>query len=193
MLYSLALLISQTAIEAAPQIPTPAPAARLPANQVDPGVLPDSAETLQISKVGNWAIRIDKTLGYGCYAFAYYDDGTTLRIMASPTHNNVYIGLANPRWRSLQIEQSYLVDIQFGASEPWQGNAAVIELSPTLKMLSLPIDGEFLDELASSRLVEARYQKRPLAYLRLDRSKEMLDSLAACQEAVEDYIDDPFN
>lgn len=193
MFYTLALLLVQATPSATTQL-TPSPAPSKPVSrQVDPGVLDDNDQTFHVGKVGNWAIRIDRTLGFGCYAFAYYEDGTILRVMASPADNEIFIGLANSRWRSLQPDQVYPVEIQFGGYDPWIGNAAVTALTPTLKMLSLSIDGKFIEELSNSWYLEARYEDRPLARLRLDGSNEMLDSLATCQDAVEEYVDDPFN
>lgn len=179
-------------IRTRPAIPAPAPSASPISRQVSP-YTQDTDETWHISTEANWAIRVDRTLGYGCFGLATYDDGTTLRVMVNPVDNRIILGLTNLRWRSLQLDQAYTLQIQFDQHAPWDGEANVVALTPTMKMLHIGIDGEFLGELAESWVFTAKYEGQTLARLDLADSEKMLTALGTCQEAVEEMVDDPFN
>jgi hypothetical protein len=178
-------------IQTYPTIPPPAPPVlRKPTRQVQATAPTDQGETFAFAEAGNWLIRVDLTLSAGCYAYAQFEDGTFIRIMSDPARKRVLFGLANWRWRSLDPEMSYHLEIQLGENEPWSGDASVLDLGA--KMLVLDVDADFLAELAQSWTLRARYDEKRLATLDLTASEKALSELLRCERAVAERINDPF-
>jgi len=73
--------------------------------------------------VGNWTIRVDKTLNYGCFMLASYTRGTVVRIGIDQQNLNGYIVIGNEAWRSLEAGKQYGLSLQFDNDTPWRGNA----------------------------------------------------------------------
>jgi hypothetical protein len=84
--------------------PGPAPdvgACRVPANGSP------SQDTILWRAVGQWQIRVDKSLGYGCFLIGSYTRGTVLRIGIDQQNGNSYVLVGNEAWRSLQVGNQY--------------------------------------------------------------------------------------
>ena len=52
-------------------------------------------DTLLWRTVGQWQIRVDKSLGYGCFLVGSYTQGTILRIGIDQQNGNGYVMVGN--------------------------------------------------------------------------------------------------
>jgi hypothetical protein len=88
------------------------------------------------AQAGEWQVRIDATLGSGCFMITSYQDGSILRVGLDPMHKISYLWLGNPKWQSLKVGQSYMVDVAFdsGAANTWKAGAIDIGGSTVLML-----------------------------------------------------------
>ena len=64
--------------------------------------------------VGNWQIRVDETLNYGCFMVGSYERGDVLRIgLDFRSGANGYILVGNATWKSLEVGKEYQLSVQF--------------------------------------------------------------------------------
>src|SRR5258705_6144392 len=80
-------------------------------------------ETVLWRAVGQWQIRVDKSLGYGCFLLGSYTQGTVLRIGIDQQNGNGYVMVGNVAWRSLRVGNQYDLALRFDNSSPWRGQA----------------------------------------------------------------------
>ena len=73
--------------------------------------------------VGAWQIRVDASLGFGCFLLGSYTRGTVLRIGIDQQNGNGYVMVGDESWRSLQVGNQYDLSMRFDNSSPWRGRA----------------------------------------------------------------------
>lgn len=168
--------------------PTPVPAAR----QLTLPSIPDNEATMHWSQSGNWMIRIDKTVEYGCFAFASFDDRTQVRLAVMPSEQGFAVHVGSPFWRSLDPQETYLIEMDFDGRPTWSGDARVIAFPP-LKFLVLRVaDPEFMLEAAQARAMTVRWAGKFLARLDMRGADKAISAVVDCQNAVEGVVD-PFS
>jgi hypothetical protein len=72
---------------------------------------------------GDWQIRVDSSLGHGCFMVASFRDGEIIRLGFDNNSNVSYLMMGNPKWRSLEKGMYYTVSLQFNGipTIPWTG------------------------------------------------------------------------
>src|SRR5258706_3125855 len=107
-------------------------------------------ETVLWRAVGQWQIRVDKSLGYGCFLLGSYTQGTVLRIGIDQQNGNGYVMVGNVAWRSLRVGNQYDLALRFDNSSPWRGKAAARRIgSRDMVFLHPPVRrSRFLVQLA---------------------------------------------
>lgn len=139
--------------------------------------------------VGGWEIRVDNTLGYGCFALAIYDGGTALRIGIDPSSDyNGYILLGNPKWKSLEPGKDYDLKIQFDKETPWTAVAKAVQFDDGgLVMLHASFDkGAVLKEFSKKHQVAFYYNDSLIDRLRLKGSALATRELIRCQMSMKE-------
>ena len=94
-------------------------------------------DTLLWRTVGQWQIRVDKSLGYGCFLVGSYTQGTILRIGIDQQSGNGYVMVGNEAWRSLQVGNQYDLALRFDNASPWRGNATARRIGPATWCFSI--------------------------------------------------------
>src|SRR4029079_1880058 len=80
-------------------------------------------DTVLWANVGQWQIRIDKSVNYGCFMLGSYTQGTLLRIGFDQNNRNGYLLVGNDAWRSLRVGNRYDIVLRFDRAAPWRGRA----------------------------------------------------------------------
>ena len=146
--------------------------------------LADGGPSAEFRKVGAWDVRIDSTLGNGCFIFASYPSGDILRVgidnsQAAPS---AYMFVGNTAWKSLVNGLSYTLSFAFdgGLMFDWQG--AAMTLGTDSKLLDFKFDNaQFLNALASHETMRVFYQGKLLTALNLPGAQAALQTLTECQ------------
>src|SRR5262249_49908075 len=84
----------------------------------------EDTTVLPWKKVGNWELRIDKTVDFGCFMTASFTRGTAFRIGIDQKNLNGYVLFGNTAWKSLEVGKTYEVAFQFDTESPWKGIAS---------------------------------------------------------------------
>lgn len=82
---------------------------------------PDGGTSVKWGQVGGWEIRVDRTLGDGCFAFQSFDRGTVVRIGFDVSNQKIYLIFGHANWKSLEVGKVYPVRIVFDGTTPYEG------------------------------------------------------------------------
>ena len=149
-------------------------------------------------KVGDWEISIDTTIDDGCYAVAVWNGGTVLRIGLNPQEDNFYMLIGNDKWASLQHDQPYDIEIQFGSRAPWEVSATGLQFNPgeTVYLHAQSTKTEFIREFQKALNMKVSYQGSEIDNLKLTGSRRAWDEVVRCQAVADERgasnVDDPF-
>ncbi len=144
-------------------------------------------ETLLWRSVGQWQIRVDKSLGYGCFLVGSYTRGTVLRIGIDQQNGNGYVMVGNEAWRSLQVGSRYDLALRFDSAAPWRGRATARRIgSGDMVFLYLSFDrSRFLVELARRLNMTIYYQGEFVTQLPLRGTYAAVQEMLNCQRAAD--------
>jgi hypothetical protein len=81
----------------------------------------DSKETGKWGQVGGWQVRVDPSLGHGCFAMQIYEDGTVIRVGFNISNRTIYFTLGNTAWRSLEVGKIYRMRSVFDDQKSYDG------------------------------------------------------------------------
>jgi hypothetical protein len=137
--------------------------------------------------VGQWQIRVDASLGYGCFLFGSYTRGTALRIGIDQRNGNGYVMVGNEAWRSLQVGNQYDLALRFDGASPWRGRATARRIgNGDMVFLYLSFDrARFLVELARRNNMTIYYQGDVVTTLPLRGTYAAVQEMINCQRAAD--------
>jgi hypothetical protein len=144
-------------------------------------------DTILWRSVGQWQIRVDKSLGYGCFLLGSYTRGTVLRIGIDQQNGNGYIMVGNEGWRSLQVGNQYDLALRFDNSPSWRGRATARTIgSGSMRFLHLSFDrARFLVELARRLNMTILYNGQVVTQLPLHGTNAAVQEMIRCQRAAD--------
>lgn len=148
--------------------------------------------------VRGWMIRVDPTIGNGCFMLTEYDGGTYLRVQFNPSTDNLDFIIGDGDWRSVEKGKLYELSVQFGNRTPWAGDAEGFwfgDNTPAL-MMSVPFHDDraksFMEEFMRMSDVRVKYEGSEIAHLSLSGTYAAMQEAIACQIAMAEEEDDPF-
>ena len=136
------------------------------------------------SHSGDWEIRVDTTLDYGCFALAGYEEDTVLRIGLDPSEGNGYIMVGDPDWQSLEEGKDYAMRVRFGRATPWEAEASALRLGDLPVLVFRFSDITVIREFMRKREVAFIYRGRTITTLSLSGSYRAFEEVVRCQEQV---------
>lgn len=146
------------------------------------------ASTIDWKTVNGWNVRVDSSLGYGCFLLTDYKGGTVIRIGFNPENRfNGYLLVGNDKWKSLEEGKEYKISIQFDGLNPWEADAIGFKFGSKKKFIYLLINFEspdFLKEFGRKHKMKIDYNSRRIATLSLKGSSAALGELLVCQNAM---------
>lgn len=151
-------------------------------------------------RVGGWDIRVDMTLGYGCFVMAEYKSGTVFRTGFDITNGKGYIIVGNKEWASLEEGKEYPLSLKFGNEPAWSGDAIGFQFNNTggVYLYIVFSNLDLLEEFMRKTSVEIRYQENLIATLSLKGSYSAFMEAIRCQKTMADRMpnspveNDPF-
>ena len=144
-------------------------------------------ETVLWRSIGQWQIRVDASLGYGCFLVGSYTRGTVLRIGIDQQNGNGYVMVGNEAWRSLQVGNQYNLALRFDNDSPWRGRATARRIgSGDMVFLYLSFDrSRFLVELARRLNLRIFYNGELVTQLPLHGTNAAVQEMIRCQQAAD--------
>ena len=132
----------------------------------------------------DWQIRVDKTLGDGCFMVGSYLDGTILRAGLAPAFNASYLWVSNNKWKWVKDGEVYSIDIAFdrGTRSPWKAVGLVMDGIRFL-MLPFPNEGVWRD-ISGGSILRLSHNGRTLTDLPLTKTAAAVSAIFTCQDTV---------
>lgn len=148
--------------------------------------------------VGGWQIRVDTTLGNGCFTYQIYEGNTVLRIGVNKLSGGMYAMIGDSDWKSLEVGKTYPIKLYFGNQTPWSGNAEALSFNgiPVLMLNITSKDQavQFLTEFMGELSVKVIFKNKSIAHLSLKGTYKAGTELLECQKVFNEVEekDDPF-
>lgn len=156
-----------------------------------PGMADDTSPLW--SNSGEWQIRVDATLGNGCFMLAGYRQGELVRLGFDNLDRVGYLMLANPvQWQSLVVGQKYTVTLAFDGLQapPWTGIVKV--MGSGLKMITFPFNNpNFFQSFADHAVMTVYYNGRQISILPLQGTQAAINALIDCNKQFMNANDGP--
>ena len=140
-------------------------------------------------KVGSWEVRVDTTLGNGCFAMASYKGGVFFRIgfNASEKEFGGYMLFGNPDWSSLEVGKEYSLTYKFDNEAPWKGDAFAFKFSEEDKITFLWqdfSDTNLFKEYMRKNKLRIDYNSKQIELLQLKGSYGAFEEVIKCQKVM---------
>jgi len=141
------------------------------------------AQTAEWSQVGGWKIRVDRTIGNGCFAFQTYDDGSVVRIGFNPERKTIYFLLGNDSWQSLEVGKKYQLVFEFDGVDRYDGELLGMKLgdSKTVFLDHNNVSVKFTEAFMQRNAVRVYYQGNRIASLSLANTYAAIAEVLNCQ------------
>ena len=146
-------------------------------------------------RVGGWSVRLDPSLLNGCFLYTTYEKGTILRIGVNrEKENGYYMLLANSAWSSLQVGNTYDVQVQIGANTPWDAPMKAVNMNGSTALAVTFSDSRLWNEFVSSTNLRVTREGKSVANLSIADSRQAFDELVSCQKYADAHTPaaDPF-
>ena len=159
--------------------------------------VPVAAQNDLWGNVGDWEIAIDPTIDNGCYAFASWNGGTTLRIGRNPQSQNFYFLIGNEAWSSLRPDASYDIQIELGDFPSWDVSATGFQFNQgeTVYLHAQSSQMDFIEEFQSALNMRLSYDGTEIDNLKLTGARDAWNEVERCQQEMNGHSpnNDPFN
>ncbi len=141
--------------------------------------------TSQWDSVGGWSIRVDNSVGRGCYIHGRYDSGTNLRLGYDPQASGVYVILGNPAWRSIEQGTIYELTLQFDQRTPRRIDATGMPVNGRSALAFKLSEGDFVQQFMERNVLTISYRGSEVDRLTLSGSIEAVEAMVQCQSQVD--------
>jgi hypothetical protein len=135
-------------------------------------------------QVPGWEIKIDPSMGNGCFAWADYESGTVMRIGYHPETDRVYLLFGDPEWKSLKAGRDYRVKFVFDGRETFEDEMVGHDISGTVFLSVDDVNDDFIEAFAVRHAMEIFYQGKSIAHLSLKNTHAAIEAVARCQQSV---------
>jgi hypothetical protein len=141
-------------------------------------------ETIKWGSVGQWEIRVDPTIGNGCFTYMSWTGGTIFRIGITPEEGGFQFFLGNQEWESLEVGKKYNIEIQFGRKTKWEIEATGSQIGGD-GLTFLYAQGEktkFITEFMEQTNMRIFYGDKEIDNLNLSKSYAAILEVIRCQK-----------
>lgn len=137
------------------------------------------------AQVGGWEIRVDSSVGNGCFAMQQYDDGTVARIGVNVGQKSVYLLFLNDAWKSLEVGKLYPVRIVFDGVSTYDGDMKGHQLAGgSLVLAHNNLSTEFVRDFMQRNAMHIYYHGNRIAALSLRNTYAAVAEVINCQKEI---------
>lgn len=132
--------------------------------------------------VTNWQIRVDPSLGHGCFIFGTYQRGEVLRVgLDNRRQMSGYMILGSEKWKSLEVGKKYTVSVTFAGAAPFEWTGTAIAINPSMGSLWFSFaNADIWKLLAERTAVSISYQGNFVTALPLSNTREAVKTMFEC-------------
>ena len=135
-------------------------------------------------RVEGWDIRVDPTLGNGCFAAQKYQRGSVVRIGVNPNNTTVYFLFGNEAWTSLQVGRKYAITFVFDGVATYTGEMTGYSISGSTFLAHNNVSSKFVNEFMQRNDIEIFYRDERIANLSLRNTYAAVTEVVNCQRAL---------
>lgn len=150
-------------------------------------VSPARAEASDVANwatVGGWSIKVDRTLGDSCFAFAPYEGGTVLRIGVDAQKEKIYFLVGHDGWKSLEEGKIYPVRIVFDGAKDYQGEMRGHRINGFVVLAHRDLSTDFVRDFMQRNGMEIFYRGAKIASLSLRNTFAAVREVINCQREI---------
>jgi hypothetical protein len=149
-----------------------------------PAVRSDTGETAKWGKVGGWDIRVDRTVGDGCFAMQVFERGTIVRIGFDVASRAIYLVFGHDDWKSLEEGKRYPVVIRFDNSQDYNGEMKGEQLGKAIFLVHHNLNADFLKDFMARNSMEIFYRGVSIARVSLQNTFAAVAEVIKCQREI---------
>ena len=148
-------------------------------------------ETEHWGTARGWDVRVDSTLGNGCFILAGFEDGTVFRLGFDRTDDSAYMMVGNDDWGSIGEGKDYELEIRMDRASPWSAPATGVRIDGS-PFLYIPLDeADFVEEFMRKHTLAIDHDGDEVVRLSLEGSSAAIVEMVECQDKVDRGVD-PF-
>lgn len=143
----------------------------------------EAKKAIRWKKVAGWEIRVDQTLGYGCFLFAGFEKGTVLRLGFAKSIG-AYLMIGDLAWKSLERGKNYKLRIKFDEDSWWSADATALDMNGVTALTVMFTNADFIHEFARRHTIFISYRGKSVANLKLKGTYAAVKELVNCQKSM---------
>ncbi len=140
--------------------------------------------TVKWGQVGGWDIRVDRSVGNGCFAMQGYQDGTVLRIGFNMNAGSFYFTVGNAAWQALQPGAVYPVAFVFDNGSQYRGEMRGVQFGSSVFLLHNSISADFARDFMQRETMRIFYRGAQIAHLSMRNTYAAITEVANCQRVL---------
>lgn len=144
----------------------------------------DTGETAKWGQVGGWDIRVDRTVGDGCFAMQVFERGTIVRIGFNVASRAIYLVFGHDDWKSLEEGKRYPVVIRFDNSQDYNGEMRGERLGKAIFLVHHNLNADFLKDFMARNTMEIFYRGDSIARVSLQNTFAAVGEVTKCQREI---------
>jgi hypothetical protein len=144
----------------------------------------ESRETAKWGQVGGWQIRVDRSVGHGCFASQLYEDNTSLRVGFDIKKKTIYFMIGNPAWRSLEAGKVYAMKFVFDDHKSYTGELTGVMLGDRVFLDHSDVSYAFTKDFMERNGVRVYYRGAPITNLSLRNTYAAIGEVLNCQREI---------
>jgi len=133
------------------------------------------------SSVAGWDIKVDRTLGYGCFMVTEFEDNILFRIGFNRKNDTGYLIVYDNDWRSIELGKEYKIAIRFDNEDPWEAPMYGRNVNGVVMLVTTFSDPDFLTQFMQKHTIKMFYDNSEIARLSLEGSYAAGEEMFECQ------------
>lgn len=146
-----------------------------------PAMPVDAQETAKWGEVGGWQIRVDRSVGDGCYAHQTYEDGTALRLGFDMKKGSIYFMLSNKAWQSLEAGKLYQMRFVFDEQQAYNGDLRGLKVGERVWLDHSDVSSDFTKDFMQRNSLRIFYRGNRITGLSLRNTYAAVTEVMNCQ------------
>lgn len=131
--------------------------------------------------IGGWKIKVDRTLGDGCFAMQVYERGTVVRIGFDVSKSRIYLFFGHDSWKSLEVGKLYPVRIVFDGGTKYDGEMRGTRLGTVVFLAHRQVSPDFVKDFMERSGMQIFYEGNQIANLSLRNTYAAVSEVMNCQ------------
>lgn len=149
-----------------------------------PAVLAEETNTAHWGTVGGWQIRVDRSIGDGCFAAQAYTDGTVVRLGFDMNRQVIYLVFGKEAWRSVEPGKLYRVDFEFDGVARYAGELRGVRLGNSVFLDADNLTLAFTRDFMQRNTLRIYYRGVLINHLSLQNTYAAITEVIQCQREI---------